>query len=192
MKVYITKYALTRGIEELTSEDVASMVIKENGDLVICGRSGMFPVSYSADNYALDQKFAMMQAEEKRRNKIAGLEKQIAKLKNLRFLPESEKKIERIYVFHARNGEVWGVPAEIIAENYAEYQESLGKEYSKYYDTMLEWFDEGDYEFADWAKNNMDWSDVKDQAFLMEKKASGDGLTEAWVNGEYEYVKTER
>ena len=47
MKVWITKYALTSGIEEITSDDVSHMEIKENGYLVMFGKSGMFPVSYN-------------------------------------------------------------------------------------------------------------------------------------------------
>ena len=34
---------------------------------------------------------------------------------------------------------------------------------------MIGWFDAADFEFEDWAKNNMNWDDVKDKAFLMGK-----------------------
>lgn len=85
MKVWITKYALTRGIEEITSDDVSRMLIKKNGDLVMYGKSGMFPVSYSPDNYSLDKQSAIKKAEEMRQKKIASLKKQIEKLEKMRF-----------------------------------------------------------------------------------------------------------
>lgn len=85
MKVWITKYALTRGIEEITSEDVSRMFIKKNGDLVMYGESGMFPVSYSSDNYFLDKESAVKKAEEMRQKKIESLKKQIEKLERMRF-----------------------------------------------------------------------------------------------------------
>lgn len=85
MKVWITKYALTRGIEEITSEDVSRMFIKKNGDLVMYGESGMFPVSYSSDNYFLDKESAVKKAEEMRQKKIESLKNQIKKLEEMRF-----------------------------------------------------------------------------------------------------------
>ena len=85
MKVWITKYALTRGIEEITSDDVSRMLIEKNGDLVMCGKSGMFPVRYSTDNYSLDKESAIKKAEEMRQKKIASLKNQIKKLEEMRF-----------------------------------------------------------------------------------------------------------
>ena len=85
MKVWITKYALTRGIEEITSDDVSRMFIEENGDLVMYGKSGMFPVRYNADNYSLDKQSAIQKAKEMRQNKIASLKKKIEKLEKMRF-----------------------------------------------------------------------------------------------------------
>ena len=85
MKVWITKYALTRGIEEITSDDVSRIFIEKNGDLVMYGKSGMFPVRYGTDNYSLDKQSAIKKAEEMRKKKIAGLKKQIEKLERMRF-----------------------------------------------------------------------------------------------------------
>lgn len=85
MKVWITKYALTRGIEEITSDDVSCMSIEKNGDLVMYGKSGMFPVSYTYDNYSLDKQSAIQKADEMRRKKIASLKKQIEKLEGMKF-----------------------------------------------------------------------------------------------------------
>ena len=85
MKVWITKYALTRGIEEITSDDVSRIFIEKNGDLVMYGKSGMFPVIYNTDNYYLDKQSAIQKAEEMRQKKIDSLKKQIEKLERMRF-----------------------------------------------------------------------------------------------------------
>ena len=97
--------------------------------------------------------------------------------------------MKRTYEIITGNGEVWGVPAEVIADNYAKYYEGSGEDYKENYDAMIEWFDTGDFEFADWAKNNMDWDDVKQQAFLVRRGESDNDFQESWVNGEYYYVK---
>ena len=85
MKVWITKYALTRGIEEITSDDVSRMLIEKNGDLVMYGKSCMLPVRYNTDNYSLDKESAIKKAEEMRKKKIESLKKQIEKLERIRF-----------------------------------------------------------------------------------------------------------
>ncbi len=99
--------------------------------------------------------------------------------------------MKRIYKIITENGDVWGVPAEVIADNYARHYESCGESYQENFDSMLNWFDTNDFEFADWAKDNMDWDDVKEKAFLIRKGEPKEDLQEAWVNGEYEYIKQE-
>lgn len=97
--------------------------------------------------------------------------------------------MERIYAITTTKGDVWGIPAEVIADNYAKYYEKFcGEDYKESFDAMIHWFDTNDYEFADWAKNNMDWDDVKDKAFLVRKGEVHDDFQESWVNGEYEYI----
>ena len=80
MKVWITKYALTKGIIEadarLTSSD--SISIKElNSDL----NSNWF---YKGDWHS-DKESAIKKAEEMRQKKIDSLKKQIEKLERMRF-----------------------------------------------------------------------------------------------------------
>ncbi len=96
--------------------------------------------------------------------------------------------MKRIYAITTTEGDVWGVPAEVIADNYAKYYESCGGEYKKNFETMIRLFDANDFEFADWAKNNMDWDNVKDKAFLVRKGEITD-FDESWINGEYEYIR---
>lgn len=85
------------------------------------------------------------------------------------------------------NGDVYGVPAEIIAKNYAKYYESKGEDYKENFDVMIHWFDTNDFEFADWAKNNMDWDDVKEMAVLLRRSETSVDFQDGWVSGEYTY-----
>lgn len=96
--------------------------------------------------------------------------------------------MKRMYTVKMSNGDIYGVPAEVIADNYAKFYESLGEEYQENYDAMIQWFDERDYEFADWAKNNMDWDDVKTAAVLLVKAKKDIDYQNEWVNGEYNLI----
>ncbi|MDL2236799.1 hypothetical protein LJC56_03070 [Christensenellaceae bacterium OttesenSCG-928-K19] len=98
--------------------------------------------------------------------------------------------MKRLYVVTMEDGSRWGVPAEIIAKHRAEYYASVDTDttYQNEYDLMLHWFDEGDYEFADWPKNNMNWSDVKERAVQMPNESKDVDWEEGWINGEYEFI----
>ena len=66
---------------------------------------------------------------------------------------ERRMKMERIYAITTTKGDIWGIPAEVIADNYAKYYEKFcGDDYKENFDAMINWFDTNDYEFADWAK----------------------------------------
>lgn len=96
--------------------------------------------------------------------------------------------MKRAYAITMENGDVYGIPAEVIADHYAKhYLKEHGEDYEENYEAMLHWFDTNDYEFADWAKNNMDWDDVKHAAVLLEKHEADVDFEEGWVNGQYEY-----
>lgn len=68
------------------------------------------------------------------------------------------------------NGEVFKVPAEIVAEDRADYYAELDSD--RYDDTTYEEVFEDEKEHAlsdrlellDWAGNNMDWEDFEDEA----------------------------
>ena len=80
MRVWITKYALTKGIIEvdakLTSSDSVS-IVELNTDL----NMHWF---YKGDWYS-DKESAIKKAEEMRQKKIASLKKQIEKLEQMKF-----------------------------------------------------------------------------------------------------------
>ena len=98
----------------------------------------------------------------------------------------------RYYVVTMENGDVYGIPAEVIADNFAKYyQVNHDEDYQENYETMLYWFDTKDYEFADWAKNNMDWDDVKEQAVLLETIKKEVDFQEGWINGRFQYRAVE-
>lgn len=99
----------------------------------------------------------------------------------------SEIKSKNIYAVTMENGDIYGVPAELIADNYAKYYENTGEDYQENYDAMMYWFHTDDYDFADWAKNNMDWDDVKEHAVLLKMIKKEVDFQKGWVNGKYEY-----
>lgn len=94
----------------------------------------------------------------------------------------------RIYTVKMSNGDVYGVPAIVIADNYATYYHSIGENYKECFEAMIHWFDTGDYEFADWAKSNMDWDEVKNHAFIVKRENKNVDYQDDWVNGEYCYL----
>lgn len=99
--------------------------------------------------------------------------------------------MRRLYTVTMSNGDTYGIPAEVIAENYAKYYEGRGENYKENYEAMFRWFDTDDFEFADWAKNNMDWDDVKDEIVFVKHADTPIDFQDGWVNGEYNYVREE-
>ena len=95
--------------------------------------------------------------------------------------------MKRYYTVTMPNGDIYGIPAHVIADNYANYYATKGEDYQENYDAMVYWFATNDYEFADWAKNNMDWDDVKEHAVLLESQTKSCDFQDWWVNGDYEY-----
>lgn len=95
--------------------------------------------------------------------------------------------VKRYYAVTMPNGEIYGIPAHVIADNYANYYATKGEDYQENYDAMLYWFDTNDYNFADWAKDNMDWDDVKERAVLLGRLKESCDFQDGWVNGDYEY-----
>ena len=95
--------------------------------------------------------------------------------------------MKRYYAVTMPNGDIYGIPAHVIADNYANYYATKGEDYLENYDAMVYWFDTNDYEFADWAKSNMDWDDVQEHAVLLESQTKSCDFQDGWVNGDYEY-----
>ncbi len=83
MKVWITKYALTEGIEAIDGEIASD--ISENM-FVQSGRTGRI---YHGKEWHSTEESAIKRAEEMRIAKIASLKKQIARLEELEFKASS-------------------------------------------------------------------------------------------------------
>ena len=87
MKVWITKYALTDGIEEIDSNQVKEFEITDMGYLYF-RRNGKYSYTmaiYSQKDWHRTKESAIKKAEEMRQNKIVSLKKQIKKLEEMRF-----------------------------------------------------------------------------------------------------------
>lgn len=77
MKVWITKYALTKGILEKEVEDCGDGMVKDS--------ESYLPSYYHGTDWHKDKKSAVAKAEEMRIKKISSLEKQIKKLEKMNF-----------------------------------------------------------------------------------------------------------
>ena len=90
------------------------------------------------------------------------------------------------------DGKVYDIPAEVIAKVRAEYyatsDATKGEDYKKVYDEELKIGLEDDYEIHDWAFNNMDWVDVKEQAVLVEQECKPADYKKEWPNVKHEVI----
>ena len=91
--------------------------------------------------------------------------------------------LNKTYLVDMMHGETWGVPLWVIAYNHA-------KEFAEHYggitdNSLIEGtiplFKQDSFEIEDWAKNNMNWGDVKRFAKLI--KAQGHDYELAWNTG---------
>lgn len=94
----------------------------------------------------------------------------------------------KTFVVEMPNGEKWGVPVSFIAKHRTDYYFSRGDEFETFEDAYADTVDmfSDEYEIEDWAKNNMNWSDVKDRASLRESIPCD--WQEGWMNGNCEIV----
>lgn len=78
MKVWITKYALTKGILEMEGEETIS-------PSMICITNTQPPDYYNGKDWHFSKKKAIERANEMALNKINTLQQQIEKIKSLKF-----------------------------------------------------------------------------------------------------------
>jgi len=84
MKVYVTRYALTKGIQEY---DVSDM---QKGNYHVVIHEAMYNQHFFKPDWHTDIEEALIQAELMRLKKISSLSKQIVKLRNLKFTHKTE------------------------------------------------------------------------------------------------------
>lgn len=76
------------------------------------------------------------------------------------------------YQVESENGEQWRVPIDAIVQNRSEYYaEKDNVSYEEAEAETIELFNSDTYEIEDWARNNMNWSDVSGQAILHQTKS---------------------
>ena len=87
MKVWITKYALTQGVEEIDSNQVKEFEMTDTGYLCFRRNEKYSFVTeiYSQKEWYRTKESAIKKAEEMRQKKIESLKKQIEKLERMRF-----------------------------------------------------------------------------------------------------------
>lgn len=95
------------------------------------------------------------------------------------------------------NGERWGVPISIIAHSRATYfankdakrQGLTTEERDQRYEEEYTYTLEDELEIYDWAPNNMNWVDVRDDAiFIGAEELTDRDYQEGWSNGEKDII----
>lgn len=85
MKVWITKYALTKGILQKETDDFC-LNTDPTGNMIYINENGHHQCFHGKGNeWHDDKQSAIAKAEMMRKKKITNLEKQIEKLKNIKF-----------------------------------------------------------------------------------------------------------
>lgn len=97
--------------------------------------------------------------------------------------------LDKYYVVEMPDQSKWAIPVRIIAESRARYfaeADEISFEESLNNDTAS-LFASDDYEIHDWAANNMNWKDVKNQAIQVQQPDID--YDDGWANGDYEVVE---
>ena len=85
MKVWITKYALTRGIIKIDTSAFHRTYVKPNGPICVYDEFGDMVCSYKRSEHFGLKELAIQKSEEMRQEKIASLKRRIEKLERMRF-----------------------------------------------------------------------------------------------------------
>ena len=84
------------------------------------------------------------------------------------------------------DGSKWAVPVSIIAENRATHYANRfsGNIAISLKEDTGPLFESDHYQIVDWARNNMNWDEVRE--FAMRVNDSECDFEDGWVNGDYE------
>lgn len=90
------------------------------------------------------------------------------------------------YLISMPDNSTWSIPVSIIAKNRAEHyaKEFEGNVDKSLIEDTLPLFLDDEYEIEDWARNNMNWSDVMPFAEVFCRKDVD--YQEGWLNGDCE------
>ena len=81
--LYITKHALSQGIIEVNTDEIQELSTK-NGRLSFWNKNGLY-CSFAKGEWYTNKSLAVIDAEARRKKKIAALEQQIEMLKGIKF-----------------------------------------------------------------------------------------------------------
>ena len=86
----------------------------------------------------------------------------------------------------------WKIPAKIIAESrakyFAEHDAAIGDgTYDEVYKEEYEITINDSVELEDWAKNSMDWEDVKE--FAVQDRSEDADYEKEWCNTEFDFIE---
>ncbi len=98
--------------------------------------------------------------------------------------------VDGSYIVTMPDNSRWKVPVKLIAMDRAKcFVNNFGGDIARSLEEDTWLLFEGDqYEIKDWARNNMNWDDVRDCAEKMSERDSDVDYQEGWVNGEAEIV----
>ena len=96
--------------------------------------------------------------------------------------------MERYLKVKFSNGDIFTIPARVIAENRAEYYSSIDgyDKDSNEWEAEIQYALHDNYEIYDWAGNNMNWSDLEPYAKKIEE--SDFNHEDNWGDAEKEYM----
>ncbi len=95
---------------------------------------------------------------------------------------------DKKYVVEMEDGSRWAVPVPVIATHRAScYAEEFNGDVERSLEEdTYPLFEADAYECADWAKNNMNWEDIVDEAVRVVDAKEEVDYQEGWVNGDWE------
>lgn len=90
--------------------------------------------------------------------------------------------------FTMENGEVWDVPAIIIAESRAKYYAKTDRDTT--FQEEVDYAMEDEYACSKWAQGDMNWSEIKSHAIKRESAEKPD-YQHLYCNAETEFAEVE-
>jgi hypothetical protein len=92
----------------------------------------------------------------------------------------------RVIELVTTHGSIWRIPAKIVCHDRAMYYRNRSDDYDVY-QSEFDFCVENDDEIIDWAKNNMNWYDVKKDARLV--WAAEENMDHEWIEGDMEVIE---
>lgn len=76
--------------------------------------------------------------------------------------------VNRLFVIFVVDDLMYGIPAEVVADDYAKYYAARDKSYIESFYTMLDYFDKRDSVFENWVREHLTFQDVMDTLMLLQ------------------------